>query len=61
MSFGLLQNDDGVILTMDSPSPVSYNNPLYSGPGEDSDNFMVTNTFDVSTIILVRVCSVYTD
>jgi len=30
------QGDDNIILTMDSPSsPASYDNPLYSGPGED--------------------------
>ena len=50
---------------MDSPSPIAYNNPLYSGPGDDSfldsstDNFMVTNICDVllHSLLCLCVCS----
>ena len=49
---------------MDSPSPIAYNNPLYSGPGDDSfldsstDNFMVTNICGVLHFLLcLCVCS----
>ena len=47
---------------MDSPSPIAYNNPLYSGPGDDSfldsstDNFMVTNIYMMYAFSIMPVC-----
>lgn len=40
---------------MDSPSPVAYNNPLYSGPGDDS--FLDSGSDYMVSILLINVHS----